>query len=221
MTPIPQTAATIIGTGTLAQALQLADDAARSPLLPAAIVLSNLVSIDATENIWKIAVWSEGFEETVARHVRDVESMGRRIGLGVETIREQRQREWWEAIREFPLQVARAVYRVTVPRASVAACVRAMQAWGAPRPVIVIDAAAGTLWVAAEADERTALEFSKLIALATGQRGHATLFSAPADLKERHDVWGPAPATLALMRGIKHQFDPKGLLNPGRFVAGL
>jgi len=34
--------------------------------------------------------------------------------------------------------------------------------------------------------------------------------------------FAPEPtSTLALMRKIKRQFDPKGLLNPGRFVGGL
>jgi glycolate oxidase FAD binding subunit len=47
------------------------------------------------------------------------------------------------------------------------------------------------------------------------------MFSAPHQLKEGLDVWGPPPATLSLMRGLKQQFDPHGLLNPGRFVAGI
>jgi glycolate oxidase FAD binding subunit len=40
-------------------------------------------------------------------------------------------------------------------------------------------------------------------------------------LKPGIDVWGPAPPTLSLMREIKRQFDPEGLLNPGRFVGGI
>ena len=35
------------------------------------------------------------------------------------------------------------------------------------------------------------------------------------------DRWGTAADTLPLMREIKRQFDPKGTLNPGRFVGGI
>jgi len=35
------------------------------------------------------------------------------------------------------------------------------------------------------------------------------------------DAWGSPGDALALMRSIKQQFDPKGTLNPGRFVGGI
>jgi glycolate oxidase FAD binding subunit len=36
------------------------------------------------------------------------------------------------------------------------------------------------------------------------------------------DVWGPTgDAELAVMRRLKLEFDPTGVLNPGRFVGGL
>ena len=43
-----------------------------------------------------------------------------------------------------------------------------------------------------------------------------------AELREKLDPWGPTdPAALALMRGLKDEFDPHRVLNPGRFVGGL
>jgi glycolate oxidase FAD binding subunit len=45
--------------------------------------------------------------------------------------------------------------------------------------------------------------------------------AAPAELKKGIDVWGQAPPSLNLMREIKRQFDPQGILNPGRFLARL
>ena len=45
---------------------------------------------------------------------------------------------------------------------------------------------------------------------------------APRALRERLDPWGPVPApALQAMRALKHEFDPRGVLNPGRFVGGL
>ena len=35
------------------------------------------------------------------------------------------------------------------------------------------------------------------------------------------DAWGSPGDSLPLMRAVKEQFDPKGTLNPGRFVGGI
>ncbi len=51
--------------------------------------------------------------------------------------------------------------------------------------------------------------------------GSLVLVAAPAELRERLDVFGRAPAALALMRAIKDRFDPEHRLNPGRFIGGI
>ena len=35
------------------------------------------------------------------------------------------------------------------------------------------------------------------------------------------DVWGDVGSSLALMRALKQQLDPKNTLNPGRYVGGI
>ncbi len=52
-----------------------------------------------------------------------------------------------------------------------------------------------------------------------GAGGSVVVERAPREVKERLDVWGPVePATLALMKRLKSEFDPVGILNPGRYV---
>jgi glycolate oxidase FAD binding subunit len=41
------------------------------------------------------------------------------------------------------------------------------------------------------------------------------------ELKQGLDVWGPPPPGLEIMRRLKLELDPHGILNPGRFVGGL
>src|SRR5690606_16857650 len=47
--------------------------------------------------------------------------------------------------------------------------------------------------------------------------GHATLIRAPETLRASIDVFQPQPpAMAALTQRVRHAFDPRGLLNPGR-----
>jgi glycolate oxidase FAD binding subunit len=51
--------------------------------------------------------------------------------------------------------------------------------------------------------------------------GHAVVLSAPPEAALDHnDVWGPPPSGLTVMQSIKDRFDPKHVLNRGRFVFG-
>ena len=51
--------------------------------------------------------------------------------------------------------------------------------------------------------------------------GSAVLVRGSEDLRGRVDSWGPMGDGLSVMRAIKQQFDPLGILNPGRGPGGL
>src|SRR5262252_4990756 len=52
--------------------------------------------------------------------------------------------------------------------------------------------------------------------------GSLVVERAPVELKHAADVWGPVPEpALAVMKRLKAEFDPRGILNRGRFVGGL
>jgi glycolate oxidase FAD binding subunit len=52
--------------------------------------------------------------------------------------------------------------------------------------------------------------------------GSLVIERAPVELKHAAHVWGPVPEpALTVMKRLKAEFDPRGILNPGRFVGGL
>lgn len=52
-------------------------------------------------------------------------------------------------------------------------------------------------------------------------KGALVIEMGPLEVKERIDVWGSPGQGEGIMRRLKAQLDPDGILNPGRFVGGI
>jgi glycolate oxidase FAD binding subunit len=59
-----------------------------------------------------------------------------------------------------------------------------------------------------------------LRAAAAPYDGTVTVLTAPGEVRDQVDLWGPVPG-LELMRRLKHELDPAHRLSPGRFVGGI
>lgn len=57
--------------------------------------------------------------------------------------------------------------------------------------------------------------------VATQNEGHLIVERSPTSLKKKIDVWGGPRGDYEIMRRLKREIDPKGILNPGRFVGGI
>jgi glycolate oxidase FAD binding subunit len=64
-------------------------------------------------------------------------------------------------------------------------------------------------------------ELRRDVAGQTGGHGRLVIDAMPDWARGRVDAWGAPPPSFELMRSMKHNFDPHGLCNPGRFVGGL
>jgi glycolate oxidase FAD binding subunit len=88
---------------------------------------------------------------------------------------------------------------------------------------IVAEAGNGVIRAALASPEHAAV--GMLVRLRDGlaaEGGTVVVERAPTELKGDLDPWGPvAPGPFALIERIKREFDPTGILNPGRFVGGL
>jgi glycolate oxidase FAD binding subunit len=74
-------------------------------------------------------------------------------------------------------------------------------------------------WQRASVDNEALLTRLRAVTSAVG--GTLVVTHCPLELKRRIDVFGEPPASFPLMRRIKEQFDPNGILSPGRFVGRL
>jgi glycolate oxidase FAD binding subunit len=83
------------------------------------------------------------------------------------------------------------------------------------------DWSGGLVWIEAETKAGDGLAREIRIAVAAAGGGHATLVRGSAALRNAVSPFEPQPEALAgLARRLKQQFDPRGILNPGRMVAG-
>jgi FAD/FMN-containing dehydrogenase len=133
--------------------------------------------------------------------------------------------ELWKNLREFPADAAAPlVIKASVRPSASVDFVRLVHKLD---PQASIQAHAGTGIVIARFAEFSPADVSRLLigqlqpaAVAGG--GHVVVLSSAyaADLT-RQAVWGGAGASTEWMVKVRHEFDPQGLLNPGRFVYGF
>ncbi|MDX1483899.1 MAG: FAD-binding protein [Alphaproteobacteria bacterium] len=115
------------------------------------------------------------------------------------------------------------IWRLSLPPA--AGLEAAVEIADAEGGAVVADWAGGLIWLAMAADgdaESAGRKAAALRAAVAAHGGHATLVRAAETLRREIPVFETeAPALAALTRRIKENFDPRGILNPGRMVEGL
>ena len=125
----------------------------------------------------------------------------------------------WRAVRDgVPLQAApeEALWRISTAPSRGPGVAAALAAAGARS---YLDWGGGLVWVAGPADTAT----HAAVMQAVGEAGGTwTVLRAPEPMRAAIAVVPPEPAPLArITRRVKSAMDPRGILNPGRIVAGL
>jgi glycolate oxidase FAD binding subunit len=146
----------------------------------------------------------EGFEASVAARAEALTAGLRDFGRA-ERLDVEHSREFWGQVREVEVfwRDRRPLWRVSLPPAA---------GWRFPEGLegdALYDWAGGLVWFASEAPAAT------VRAQARELGGHATLYRGDGPAFE------PLGGSLAALSArVKAAFDPKGLLNPGRFAEG-
>jgi glycolate oxidase FAD binding subunit len=134
---------------------------------------------------------------------------------------------WWPGVSDatWPDEAASVALRIGSRATDVVKALRAVEAACDPSaPVrLTAEVANGVLHVliggAAALEAPTWLPHLRSGLAALG--ASAVVEHAPAEIKAALDVWGDVGPALGPMRALKAELDPRGVLNPGRFVGGI
>ncbi|POF34638.1 glycolate oxidase subunit GlcE [Roseibium marinum] len=161
----------------------------------------------------------EGFETSVDYRFKTLEKLLAEFGAPAR-LAEAESGALWRSIRDvLPFAGSQTpVWRVSVAPASGPRLVELLKAKLDIRAFF--DWSGGLVWLSC--DDGGIHETEIRAALQEAGGGHATLVRADPSVRSTVPVFQPQPAPLAaLSRRLKEQFDPKGILNAGRMVAGV
>jgi glycolate oxidase FAD binding subunit len=126
----------------------------------------------------------------------------------------------WRAVRDVAVfgSTTHPIWRVSVPPSAGPTVVEALTENHAIRHFY--DWSGGLIWIEAVDPGSHGLAREIRTAVAAVGGGHATLMRGSPALRSAVPPFEPQPGPLAaLSHRLKEQFDPRGILNPGRMVA--
>ncbi|HMH49863.1 MAG TPA: FAD-binding oxidoreductase [Candidatus Acidoferrum sp.] len=170
-----------------------------------------------------IAISVGSVEDAVRDQLATIEALARTAGGKAEPA----SSSFWEAYATMRSDAGRVLaLHVSTPPSRLAATVSAVERAltdlvPGERAVIAGCAALGTLDVLLpETAVPMAVPLVERLRGAVAElAGHVIVSRAPLAVRRAVDPWGPVePGPLALMRALRDEFDPKRVLNPGRFI---
>lgn len=161
----------------------------------------------------------EGFAASVDYRFSTLQSLLRDFGSATR-LDEVGSKALWRTIRDvMPFAGSDApVWRVSVAPTAGPQLLRILQ--NRMSAQAFFDWSGGLVWLSSADGEIHDADIRAAVGEVGG--GHATLVRAGPSVRSNVAVFQPQPGPLAaLSRRLKEQFDPKGILNPGRMVSGV
>lgn len=175
-----------------------------------------------------ICVRCEGGDATVARQEKEIRDLGATMGaMEIATvIGDEHDRLWvsvadWNAIATLTAHTA-VLKLTTLPTDLLAALTETVE-----------EGRKNGLTVAVRASAGIGVAYMRVTGDASGEGLRRTLdavqprwptltvYGYDPDHAETLPIWGVEPLTISVMRDLKTAYDPRGTLNPGRFIGGI
>ena len=189
------------------------------------------IETSASANRTELVVGFGGDPETVSWQLTQCQGIMEQNGaVGVTIIEGESQQGLQAAVQEFPADnrnTDMVVAKLNLKRTDISKIASQIADTDWARDVQMMALlGSGVLYltipIGSDTDVQSLAEIlSKLRQSVIQVQGNLIIEAAPPELKQHIDVWGSVEGTLGLMKQIKAKFDPKGLLNPGRFVSSI
>ena len=239
LAPLPAAETTLIaGFGSHGRAVEAGLGIMHSGMTPLALTsfdeMANATSGLLPPSQGHLAIRLGGRPRTLKRMTDDSSSISRSAGAkSVEALDEATAASLWGGLADFGWDdgpTPAMAGRVSVLPTNVARLVESIKAeavFNGLRTAVLCHPGYGTvtvLWFAAERAVREDVARYTLVRardISHTMGGRMFIDRCPIDVRRKIDVWDDVGDSLAVMRRLKSQYDPKSTLNPGRFVAGI
>jgi glycolate oxidase FAD binding subunit len=244
--PLPEKEATVlIPFSNLNEANGFAQEVTHSQLIPASVEILNATAVARlrypfslpSAGNYLMAIGLEGVAESIERQISDMGDVGKKHGaLESVPLDSEKHRSFWNALRDFPKGLARNYPGLIALKSNflISKFGKVMECYETIAKDLGINCAwvghsgNGILYGYVLADKKMGAKtkslvpfINKLTSEAVKNEGNLVVESSPPSIKKKVDPWGRSRADTVIMRRVKKQMDPAGILNPGRFVGGI
>ena len=237
LTPQPRETVTLLAwSDRAAPCIEAALGVFSSGLMPLAVAVFDAQTAGAMDmatrgGSWSLAVLLGGRPRTTERQSRETRAIVEGAGVGPpEILGADEGTPLWRAVSDFGWGEDRPSLgiRASVLPSGVSPLVEdlaRLEVSEGVTPAIVAHPAHGTIvasWpIDGKAGPSTLEVVSRARGLAAESGGHAVVERAPLAVKSEMDVWGGIGGPETVARGLKSQYDPGGILSPGRFAGRI
>jgi len=244
--PLPEKEATLLASfARIEEADGFVRELRGSQLIPSSIETLNAMavqkmkySISLPPNAnYLIAIGLEGVTESIERQIFEMSEIGKKHGvLEAVTLDSEKHQAFWIAIRDFAERLTE-IYTNLICLKSNVLISKIGETLGSYEKIVResgIDCAFlchsgnGILYsyILPGKNFRSKVEsfielIEKLTSEAVKNEGNLVVESSPLLIKKKVEVWGQSRRDYEVMRRLKKQIDPAGILNRGRFVGGI
>jgi glycolate oxidase FAD binding subunit len=244
--PLPEKEATLlVPFKNLEEADGFVQELTKSQLIPASIETLNAMAVAkmkyrpsfSAAGDYLVAIGLEGVTESIERQIVEMGALGKKHGaLEAVSLDPERHCAFWNAFRTFSKGLTKSHPDLITLKSNflISKSGRMMESYekiikgSGMDCAFICHSGNGILYsyVLPEKRVRTKVEslvklIKKLTSEALKNEGNVVVESSPFSIKKKVDVWGKRKDDYLVMRRLKKQIDPAGILNPGRFVGGI